>query len=241
MNDSVKELRTGLLKLDSPNYNSINNLMRSIMKKYDLTTKELHYGFRDKHNNQTPDEWIKTQRTKKMKTFREFLEESYLYEMRKEDKVSGKKKTPLTVPGKRSTIQRSPEGSKTKWQKITPDVGNPVVSMGIYRQGGMYGDILGYKRHAHGGAHGGMRKGSERGKKKQRGVKPGTNIINVNGKKKVTVGPTPETTPVQAFKSQKENNKRNTAGRYSKMFSDYNRPAPTRLDILRRKKEARDG
>lgn len=44
------------------------------MSSYDLTAKELHYGFRDKHNDQTPDEWIKSKR--KMKTFREFLEES---------------------------------------------------------------------------------------------------------------------------------------------------------------------
>ena len=38
-------------------------------------------------------------RNKKMKkTLKEFLGEAYLYEMRKEDKVAGKKKTPLTLP-----------------------------------------------------------------------------------------------------------------------------------------------
>jgi DNA modification methylase len=81
----VKELEVGLLKLNNPTYNNIDNLMRSVMKKYNVTAKELHYSFRDKHNDQTPDEWIKSQRTKKMKTFKEFLEEAHLYEMRRGD------------------------------------------------------------------------------------------------------------------------------------------------------------
>jgi hypothetical protein len=101
-----------------------------------------------------------------MKTFREFLEEVDLIEMRKEDKVKGKKKTPLMIPGKRSTIQRAPEGSETKWTKITPQIGNPAVSLGRYTQGGRGGDQYGYERHPHGGEHGGMRKGSMRGVRK---------------------------------------------------------------------------
>jgi hypothetical protein len=36
-------------------------------------------------------------RNKKMKTFREFLEEAYLSEMRKQNKVAGKQKTPLSA------------------------------------------------------------------------------------------------------------------------------------------------
>jgi hypothetical protein len=37
--------------------------MKSLMKKYDLTAKELHYGFRDLNNDKTPDEWIKGKKT----------------------------------------------------------------------------------------------------------------------------------------------------------------------------------
>jgi len=53
-----------------------------------------------------------------MKTFREFLEEAYLIEMRKEDKVKGKKKTPLYINPEttKSTIKKSPEG---RWKKTT--------------------------------------------------------------------------------------------------------------------------
>lgn len=92
----IDELKQKLLKLNNPNYNNIDKLMRKIMKKYDLTAKELHYGFRDLTNDKTPDEWIKGEH--KMKTFKEFLEEAYLIqEMRKEDKVKGKKKTPMYV------------------------------------------------------------------------------------------------------------------------------------------------
>ena len=67
MSDAVKELEVGLLKLNNPNYNSIDKLMRAIMKKYDLTAKELHNGFVNKHNK-TPDTWVKK------KTFKEFCE-----------------------------------------------------------------------------------------------------------------------------------------------------------------------
>jgi hypothetical protein len=56
---AVEELEDGLRKLDDISYNSIDKLMRRIMKKYDVTAKQLHYYFRDTHNDQTPDEWIK--------------------------------------------------------------------------------------------------------------------------------------------------------------------------------------
>jgi len=100
-----------------------------------------------------------------MKTFIEFLEEAYLVEMRKEDKVAGKKKTPLTIERTRTlttrgSVRRSPEGSGNKW-KVTPaktethtDVtGNPLVSTGRYRQGARGGSEYGYKRHQIGRAH----------------------------------------------------------------------------------------
>jgi hypothetical protein len=47
MKKVVDELQDGLLKLGNPSYNNIDKLMKSLMKKYDLTAKELHYGFRD--------------------------------------------------------------------------------------------------------------------------------------------------------------------------------------------------
>jgi hypothetical protein len=71
---SVDELKVGLLKLNNPTYKNIDKLMRKIMKKYDLTAKELHYGFRDLNNDMTPDEWIKNH---KKKTFKEFMEVFY--------------------------------------------------------------------------------------------------------------------------------------------------------------------
>ena len=56
--DVVKELEIGLKKLNNISYQSIDNLMRQIMKKNDMTAKQLHNVFVSKHNK-TPDEWIK--------------------------------------------------------------------------------------------------------------------------------------------------------------------------------------
>ncbi len=112
MDKSIKELEVGLLKLNKPTYNNIDKLMKKIMNKYNLTAKELHYNFRDAHNDQTPDDWIKGKT--KMKTFKEFIEEAYLYEMRKEDKVKGRKKTPMYVTQTKRTVEKSPEG---KWER----------------------------------------------------------------------------------------------------------------------------
>lgn len=72
---AVSELKDGLLKLGNPSYNNIDKLMRKIMKKYDLTAKELHYGFRDLNNDKTPDEWIKNHKKKTFKEFCEFINE----------------------------------------------------------------------------------------------------------------------------------------------------------------------
>lgn len=57
-NNAVDELETGLKKLNNTSYNSIDKLMRRIMKKNDMTAKELHNLFVDKHHK-TPDVWIK--------------------------------------------------------------------------------------------------------------------------------------------------------------------------------------
>jgi hypothetical protein len=71
------ELEDKLSELKSLSYSSIDKLMRSIMKKYNLTAKQLHYSFVDKHD-MTPDEWVKSKRgTKEMKTFKEFYAESH--------------------------------------------------------------------------------------------------------------------------------------------------------------------
>jgi hypothetical protein len=57
---AVEELKTKLLDLDNISYNSIDHLMRHIMKKYDMTAKELHNAFVNKYHT-TPDTWIKKQ------------------------------------------------------------------------------------------------------------------------------------------------------------------------------------
>jgi hypothetical protein len=56
--DAIEELESGLKKLDDTSYDSIDKLMRNIMKEHDMTAKELHNAFVKKHDK-TPDEWIK--------------------------------------------------------------------------------------------------------------------------------------------------------------------------------------
>lgn len=112
-----------------------------------------------------------------MKTFKEFLEEAYLSEMRKEDKVKGKQKTPLYATIKRQSIQPAPEGSGKKWEKTSQS--DKVISgpagTGRFRQGmghkNVYGTTggagYGYKRHAHGGGGSGAEApGTSRGVKR---------------------------------------------------------------------------
>lgn len=56
--DAVKELEIKLTKLNDISYNSIDRLMRQIMKRRSMTAKELHNAFVKKHKK-TPDDWIK--------------------------------------------------------------------------------------------------------------------------------------------------------------------------------------
>jgi hypothetical protein len=56
--DAVSELERQLKKLNNTSYDSIDKLMRNIMKEHDMTAKELHNAFVKKHAK-TPDEWIK--------------------------------------------------------------------------------------------------------------------------------------------------------------------------------------
>jgi len=55
---AVGELEDGLKKLNDTSYDSIDRLMRKIMKKHQMSAKELHNAFVDTHGK-IPDEWIK--------------------------------------------------------------------------------------------------------------------------------------------------------------------------------------
>jgi len=55
--DAVQELEDKLKTLNDTSYDSIDKVMRRIMKKHDMTAKQLHNAFVDKHQK-TPDDWI---------------------------------------------------------------------------------------------------------------------------------------------------------------------------------------
>jgi hypothetical protein len=56
--DAVTDLQRGITELPDASYDSIDSLMRRIMKKRKMSAKQLHDDFVDKHN-QTPDTWAK--------------------------------------------------------------------------------------------------------------------------------------------------------------------------------------
>jgi hypothetical protein len=56
--DHVKELEDGLKKLNSHDYDTINDLMMKISKDNDISGKKLHDDFKNKHGK-IPDDWIK--------------------------------------------------------------------------------------------------------------------------------------------------------------------------------------
>ena len=56
--NAVEELEDQLKDLKDTSYDSIDKLMRRIMKKHDMTAKQLHNAFVNK-NGKTPDDWIK--------------------------------------------------------------------------------------------------------------------------------------------------------------------------------------
>lgn len=56
--DAVKDLEKKLKKTRKTSYESIDKLMRGVMKKYDMTAQQLHDSFVGVHKK-TPDEWIK--------------------------------------------------------------------------------------------------------------------------------------------------------------------------------------
>ena len=58
---AVKELEERLLELNDISYDSIDKLMRSICEDHDMTPRELHDEFKEKHD-QTPDSWVRSQK-----------------------------------------------------------------------------------------------------------------------------------------------------------------------------------
>ena len=61
--DAVLDLQKGLTELEDASYDSVDSLMKRIMKKRGLTAKQLHNRFVSR-NNKTPDAWIKDQKMK---------------------------------------------------------------------------------------------------------------------------------------------------------------------------------
>jgi len=124
-------------------------------------------------------------RNKKMKkTLKEFLGEAYLYEMRKEDKVKGKKKTPMYLGLVSKKVEKTPEGKlevrKTEYKRPNPD-----AVIGRRRQGmtaapehsphpGWGSEREQLRRHPQGGGGSGAKDGKPgelRGKKRVPGAK----------------------------------------------------------------------
>lgn len=66
LSQAVKELKDKLLTINDISYDSIDRLMRKIMKSKNVTAKELHNAFKNKYKK-TPDDWIK----EKMKNLKE--------------------------------------------------------------------------------------------------------------------------------------------------------------------------
>ena len=99
-----------------------------------------------------------------MKTFREFLEEAYLVEMRKEDKVKGETKTPLYVTKTSGRVVKNPETGRSEVKKSTRTALSPRAAIGRIKQGmkdplNTYSqpETYGATRHAHGGGGSGAK------------------------------------------------------------------------------------
>ena len=92
-----------------------------------------------------------------MKTFKGFLEEAYLSEMRKEDKVKGEKKTPLYVTSTSGRVVKKPEGGlevkKSTRKSLTPRAATGRMKQGMVdKETQPYGTRMpGAARHAQGG------------------------------------------------------------------------------------------
>jgi len=113
------------------------------------------------------DSGVVVPRNKKMKTFKEFVGEAYLSEMRKEDKVAGKQKTPLYTT--RKTIIKSPEGN---WETKTYNRPSEAATFGRSRP-----------LHAHGSRRNGEEQGINRGKSKANQKQPYMPTTNAKQRK----------------------------------------------------------
>ena len=133
-----------------------------------------------------------------MKTFKEFLEEAYIYEMRKEDKVKGETKTPLYVSKTSGRVEKTPEG-KLEVKKSTRTSLSPRAAIGRIKQGmkdprNTYGqpETYGATRHAHGGGGSGAKApGRKRGVGKLEQQKI-DKAQRERGERPIGSGPSPE-------------------------------------------------
>lgn len=64
MTEPVEKLKKQLVLLQKPTYNSIDRLMRTICKYYDITPEKLHNDFKTSEG-MIPDDWIKSFRKSK--------------------------------------------------------------------------------------------------------------------------------------------------------------------------------
>lgn len=127
-----------------------------------------------------------------MKTFKEFLEEAYLVEMRKEDEVKGETKTPLHVTSTSGRVVKNPETGRSEVKKSTRKSLSPRASTGRKKQGMIDKETQPYAtrmpgaaRHAHGGGGYGAEKAG-----RLRGVKR-TETIQQRRERPFSAGPTP--------------------------------------------------
>lgn len=128
----VKELESGLKVLKNTSYDSIDTLMRQIMKKHDMTAKELHNAFVDKHGK-TPDDWIK--KVKTFKEFREYVNQNYIEEGAAWTRKSGQNKNGGLNEKGRKSYERENPGSDLK--APSKKVGNPRRASFCARMKGM--------------------------------------------------------------------------------------------------------
>jgi len=117
------------------------------------------------------DSGVVVPRNKKMKTFKEFVGEAYLSEMRKEDKVAGKQKTPLYNVKTNKKLEKTPEG---KWEMETTTYKRPseAATFGMSRP-----------LHAHGSRRKGEEQGINRGKSKANQKQPYVPTTNAKQRK----------------------------------------------------------
>ena len=111
------------------------------------------------------DSGVVVPRNKKIKTFKEFVEEAYLYEMRKEDKVKEKQKTPMYIIPPKAPLVKTPEGNWEKIKRPNPDAVTGRMSQemtptpGDTPHLGRATRATKTKRHEHGGGGSGARDG----------------------------------------------------------------------------------